>query len=163
MEISDVTEGSFGIYDNLLQCYEAEFSSLTGKVPDTSGRFAPDTVIGGRVRGILLLLDDSPGGLAAVARENESDYEMCEFYILPVFRRQGRGTCFAHAIWQRYPGHWTVKQIAGAASATEFWRYAIAQYPHCDFREDCHTDPCWGPVTRQRFSVGKPASSRTAR
>jgi predicted acetyltransferase len=141
------------VYLNLIQSYEGEFSAATGKKPDADGLFALDTLIGGHVTGILLYEEQAPAGLAAIARKGEGRYEVCEFYIVPCFRKRRLGTRFAHAIWQRYPGRWEIKQIAGAEYATIFWRRAIGDFAGGGFREDVFDDPYWGTVTRQRFTV----------
>lgn len=153
MQIIPVTETNLNIYHDLAQCYEAEFSPLTGKKPDTSGMFALDTELGGDVRGFLLEIDNTPAGLAAIAKKESDSYEMCEFYVVPCFRQNGVGMRFAHTIWERHPGRWEVKQIVGADYATAFWRKAITRLGDTLFTEESYDDPYWGAVTRQRFSI----------
>jgi predicted acetyltransferase len=153
MQIIPVTENNLSVYRNLAQCYEAEFSSLTGKKPDASGMFGLDTELGGHVRGFLLEIDHTPAGFAAISRKEEERYEMCEFYVVPCFRRDAVGTRFAHMIWKRYPGTWVIKQIAGADYATVFWRKTIMQFGNTPFTEELYEDPYWGTVTRQQFHL----------
>lgn len=43
MKITQVTVATHSVYLNLMQCYEAEFSAITRKVPDESGVFSLDT------------------------------------------------------------------------------------------------------------------------
>ncbi len=154
MQIIPVTETNLSIYHNLAQCYEAEFSSLTGKKPDPSGLFALDTHIGGNILGYLLYLDDTPAGLAAIAQQENKRFEVCEFYVVPLFRKHEAGMRFAHAIWQRHSGTWEIKQIEGADYATAFWRKTIARYNATPFTEERYNDPYWGTVTRQTFTIG---------
>ncbi len=153
MQIIPVTETNLYVYHNLAQCYEAEFSPLTGKKPDASGLFALDTPIGGDVLGYLLYIDDTPAGLAAISQKEDSRFEVCEFYIVPLFRKNATGMRFAHAIWRRHSGRWEIKQIEGADYATAFWRKTIARYNDTPFSEDRYDDPYWGNVTRQRFVI----------
>ncbi len=153
MHIIPITETNLPIYHNLAQCYEAEFSPLTGKKPDASGRFALDTQIEDNVLGYLLYIGDTPAGLAAIACKEENQFEMCEFYVLPLFRKNEAGMRFAHAIWERHRGTWEIKQIAGADYATAFWRKTITRYHDTRFVEECYDDPYWGIVTRQTFSI----------
>lgn len=51
------------------------------------------------------------------------------------------------------PGEWESKQIEGAEPAIAFWRRAIGAYTDDQFIEDIYSDPYWGEVTRQRFTV----------
>ncbi|TDA64230.1 hypothetical protein E0765_05825 [Sulfuricurvum sp. IAE1] len=153
MQIIPVTENNLPIYHNLAQCYEAEFSPLTGKKPDASGLFALDTLIGGNILGYLLYIDDTPAGLAAIARKENASFEVCEFYVVPVFRKNEAGMRFAHAIWERHNGTWEIKQISGADYATAFWRKTIERFGDTPFCEERYDDHYWGTVTRQTFTA----------
>lgn len=153
MTLTPVTEVNLHIYHNLAQCYEAEFSPLTGKKPDASGRFALDTEIGDNVLGYLLYIGDTPAGLAAIASKGDNSFEMCEFYVIPLFRKNAAGIRFAHAIWTRHNGTWEIKQIEGAEYATAFWHKAITRFDGTAYTEDHYNDPYWGNVTRQKFTT----------
>ncbi|MCO7190861.1 MULTISPECIES: hypothetical protein [unclassified Pseudoalteromonas] len=149
--LTPVTSHNQTIYYNLAQAYEAEFSPLTDKSPGPDGVFALDTLLEGNVRGYLCYVNKTPVGLAAIAQHQEREFEVCEFYIVPRFRKAGLGARFARAIWANSPGLWTIKQIAGADYATQFWRRAIAQAGIEEMEEDTYHDPYWGTVMRQRF------------
>lgn len=153
MQIIPVTEKNLDIYHNLAQCYEAEFSPLTGKRPDSSGIFSLDTHIGENVFGYLLHIDAVPAGLAAIKRQNDEHFEMCEFYVVPAFRNNAAGKRFAHTIWKLHSGTWEIKQIDGADYATKFWRKTISQYNETPFSEERYDDAYWGSVIRQQFTV----------
>jgi len=154
MQIIPVNETNLAVYHNLVQCYEAEFSPLTGKKPDETGRFELDTELGENVQGYLLEIDRHPAGLAAIACKGEKRYEVCEFYVVPSFRQKAVGMHFAHKIWNEYPGSWEVKQIEGADNAIRFWRTTITRFNNTPFREERYDDPYWGKVTRQQFKIG---------
>jgi predicted acetyltransferase len=146
------------IYHHLAQAYEAEFSRLTGKVPDTRGLFPLDTIIGGSVIGYIDMLNDTPIGIAAL--EIHSDFnDLREFYIIPSRRKQDHGKKFAHRIFALHPGAWQIKQIAGADYAVAFWRKTIAAYG-VTYREENYHDHYWGPVTRQLFTIAGFKSGR---
>jgi predicted acetyltransferase len=153
MEIIPVTTENLAVYHQLAQAYEAEFSAITGKKPDTQGIFTLDTRIGDDVRGFLLSVGGLPAGLIAVRIKGEEAYEVSEFYVVPSFRKQSRGRHFAHAVWRILPGRWEIKQIVGAEYASEFWRKTIGTFPSSEFREDKYNDPYWGMVTRQQFVI----------
>ena len=152
MNIVDVAEHNLDVYMNLAQGYESEFSAITRKKPNERGLFELDTQIEGNVKGLLLLVEGAPAGLAAIAAKPENRYEVCEFYVVPYFRKQSWGAHFAHAIWRRFPGRWEVKQIAGAEYATIFWRKVIGDFTHSAYTEDQYEDAYWGPVIRQQFN-----------
>lgn len=150
-----MTEENIGLYENLIQWYEAEFSKLTRKKPNPQGVFELDTQLGEKVTGLLLMADDIPAGVAAIAVKADNSYEMCEYYVVPSFRKHSLGTKFAHLIWTMYPGEWEIKQIEGAEYACEFWRKTITAFHHTPFHEDRCIDSYWGVVTRQRFTIDK--------
>ncbi len=153
--IIPVSQHNIHIYHNLAQCYEAEFSPLTGKKPDSSGLFALDTPIGGEVLGYLWYIDDTPAGLAAITRKKDDHFEVSEFYIVPLFRKGRNGMEFAHAIWRSHGGTWEIKQIEGTDDATAFWRKTITRYDDTAFIEERYDDPYWGGVLRQTFTIAR--------
>ncbi|KZK90257.1 hypothetical protein PsW64_00120 [Pseudovibrio sp. W64] len=153
MIIKTVDRATAHIYDNLCQAYEAEFSPLTHKHPNADGLFAKDTLLEGNITGYLALNDDIPAGLAAIKRQDHHDFEVCEFYVVPVFRRHKLGQRFAAALFDQMPGHWQIKQIEGADQAIAFWRSVISTYTSGQFLEENYTDPYWGAVTRQTFKA----------
>ena len=153
MHIIPITETNSHIYHNLSQCYEAEFSPLTGKKPNASGIFELDTHLGDDTLGFLLQIDDTPAGIAAIRCKEGHSYEVCEFYVVPYFRKNAIGMQFAHAIWESYPGDWEIKQIQEAEYATKFWRKTIERFNETTYTEECYDDPYWGSVTRQKFTV----------
>lgn len=153
MQIIPVTEANIGIYYNLAQTYEAEFSPLTQKQPDPSGMYELDTYPGGDILAFLLEIDNTPAGIAAIARKGDQGYEVCEFYVIPRFRKNSIGMRFAHAIWKNYPGAWEIKQLVAADYATRFWRKTIQRYENTTFSEELYDDPYWGNVTRQQFII----------
>ncbi|MGF1725392.1 GNAT family N-acetyltransferase [Photobacterium nomapromontoriensis] len=155
MNIVNVDESNLAVYLHLSQPYEAEFSVYTKKTPDEAGLFAMDTVIGGNVKGFLLYIDNAPAGLAAIAETASGHYEVCDFYVVPVFRQNRMGQQFAHQLFTMMPGEWESKQIEGAEHAIAFWRRAIGDYTNDHFVEDIYPDSYWGPVTRQCFSTQK--------
>ncbi|MCG7537709.1 GNAT family N-acetyltransferase [Pseudoalteromonas sp. OOF1S-7] len=149
--LTPVDTHNLSVYLNLAQAYEAEFSVLTDKSPGADGLFALDTLLEGRVTGYLWYENETPVGLAAIAQHQEDEFEVCEFYIVPRYRKAGFGARFAQAIWAQLPGLWTIKQIAGAQYATQFWRRTIASAGIKNMKEDIYQDPFWGTVTRQQL------------
>lgn len=142
------------IFHRLLQCYEAEFSKITKKIPNEDGLFPLDIQLGGSIFGLILFCKNQPIGVAAVESKTSNIYEGKEFYVVPSFRRLGVGAQFAYLLFSTYPGEWEIKQIDGATDAVRFWRktLSLANMPLTDLKEDIFHDPYWGLVTRQRFN-----------
>ena len=153
IKITPIDAANQHIYNNLIQCYECEFSSITQKKPGHDGLFALDTRIGGNVFGFIGFIDETPAALAAIKMHDSQKYEVCEFFVVPFFRRRGIGYLFAESIWNRFPGFWEVKQIEGADYAVSFWRSVLSRFTGNCFEEDVFVDSYWGRVTRQRFEV----------
>jgi predicted acetyltransferase len=151
MEIISVGEHNLNVYLNLAQSYEGEFSGITRKKPNECGLFPLDTQISDNTKGYLLIIDNTPAGLAAILAKSNNKYEVSEFYIIPYFRKQLFGKHFAHQLWRMFPGHWEVKQITGADDASVFWRKVISEFTLGTFLEDKYEDSYWGLVTRQQF------------
>lgn len=139
------------VYANLIQAYEAEFSTITLKKPGKDGLFILDTNLGPQVHGYLLYEADLPIGFIAVLLKDRPRFEVCEFYIVPSCRRLKFGEKFAHTIFDMYQGEWEVKQIAGATFAHKFWKQTISNYTKSNFEEDIFEDAYWGKVRLQKF------------
>ena len=153
MKVIKVHDNNIQIYLNLVQPYEAEFSSITKKTPNKNGLFDLDTPVDENHLAYIASVNNTPLGIANIGLKGFSVFEVCEFYILPVFRGAKYGTKFIHEIWSANPGTWEIKQITGAKYATEFWRRAITAYRDTKFEENQYRDPYWGNVTRQTFEI----------
>lgn len=101
-------------FDRLIQCYECEFSAITEKQPTADGVFPLDTHLDDDHKGFLAYLGEIPVGFNVIALKGNGHYEVCEFFIVPLFRTRRLGYYLAAAIFDRYRGKWEVKQIAGA-------------------------------------------------
>lgn len=153
MKVERVGPDRLHVYLNLAQAYEAEFSAITRKAPAADGTFELDTPVDEAHRGYVAYVDGAPAGIANIGVAGDARFEVCEFYVVPVFRRARHGIGFIHSIWSATPGRWEIKQIAGAEYATRFWRRAIAAYGDTEFEQSEYDDPYWGRVTRQTFEV----------
>ena len=145
-----VTEENIAILLNLGQAYEAEFSKITGKIPNEMGVFQLDTMPKNPYTGYLFYEKSVPVGFCIInTRVNPMD--IAEFYIIPSKRNQKLGMTFAHSIFKKYPGTWQVRQIQGADHAVKFWRRVIGGYTSGNYNEEVVEDPDWGVVTKQTF------------
>lgn len=154
MEVVVVEQSNMRVYLNLLQGYEAEFSAITGKLPNLMGLFDLDTELVDNVFGLICYVKDRPIGIAAIKKHTAASFEVSEFYVVPSVRSKGIGCEFAHWIWQHFQGEWQIKQIKGADKATAFWRKTIKSY-ESPYSESVIEDSYWGEVTQQTFNSSK--------
>lgn len=152
LQIQKITNNNLSIYINLAHAYEAEFSSLTHKLPDLNGIYQPDSIPGDSCEGYLLFEHLLPVGFCLV-NIDKPVYDIAEFYIGPVFRNKQYGKKFAFNIFSKYPGQWQVRQIKGAQHAILFWRSVIQEITDHQYHESIIEDPDWGEVTRQVFEI----------
>jgi len=153
--IVPITAANAFIFDVLVQDYEAEFSAITGKEPDPSGRFALEANWKEKgYHGFYQFAEERPTGFV-VKGLVKGRHDIAEFYILPCYRKRGFGKSLAFAIFDAFPGPWQVRQIQSALEANAFWRRIIQEYTHGRYIEDQVADPHWGRVTRQCFESRK--------
>jgi predicted acetyltransferase len=150
----DITEHTVSVYHALSQPYEAEFSPLTGTLPDPQGRYPISTPIDNQHKGVLCYDDSVPVGFAIV-QCMEGQLEVKEFYIIPTHRGRGLGQKMAQYLFDRFQGSWEVKQLPQAKAATAFWRNVIDEYTHGQYSEEMHVDTKWGNVIRQTFHASE--------
>lgn len=146
------SESNLNIFNNLVQCYEAEFSAITRKLPNHDGKFDLDTIPDGSIEGWFWFIADLPAGFILIDLGHEP-FNVNEFYVLPCYRQNGVGEKFFYSVLERYPGAWQVKQLEGAEKAKNFWRKVINKYTAGNFREEKYNDGYWGVVTRQLFNT----------
>lgn len=154
LRLVKVDHNNLAIILNLAQAYEAEFSTLTGKVPNIKGEFAFDTIPVVPYSGYLFYQNNTPVGFCVI-NTHSIPKDIAEFYIIPSKRHKKIGTEFAYSIFDKYPGLWQVRQIKGADHAVAFWRNVISTYTNNNYKEQTVEDPDWGIVTRQTFSSEK--------
>lgn len=154
LKLIEIDQQNLDIFKNLAHAYEAEFSSITHKMPDEFGLFKIDTLPAAPYVGYLLYQQEIPIGFCVANSESEIK-DIAEFYIVPVMRRHNFGYQLAIMMFDKYPGQWQVRQIDGADHAISFWRSVIKKYTHNQYEESVVQDPHWGMVTRQRFKTSE--------
>ncbi len=152
LTVVPVDANNRSVFDRLIQSYECEFSAITEKKPLPDGTFELDTHLGDRYLGYLGYLGEVPCGFNVIKIHGQDRFEVCEFFIIPVFRRHHLGYELMATVCNLHRGKWEVKQISGAYDATAFWRRAIGRYSEGDYVEDSFNDHYWGAVTRQVFN-----------
>ncbi len=148
--LQKITDLNASIFDQLIQTYEEEFASITGKKRNQDGKYPLDSDWKFPNEGFYWLESSEIVGFC-VKGNNTEHLDIFEFYVIPAFRGKGIGEKMAFAVFDAYPGKWQVRQIEGADKAREFWRKTIRKYTAGEFKEDTFVDPYWGLVTCQRF------------
>lgn len=62
------------------------------------------------------------------------------------------GKNMAFAVFNKHPGLWRVRQIAGSEAATKFWRRVIGEYTNGNYTETHIENPPWGLSICQIFN-----------
>ncbi|MDN2483409.1 GNAT family N-acetyltransferase [Vibrio agarivorans] len=157
MNIVIVDDSNAHVYANLYQAYGAEFSRIIDDKPDENGLFEIYPQLNGTVTGYLLYIDGLPAALTAIDEKVAKEFEICDFYVLPCFRKNKVGKRFISSLFKQLGGSWEIKQVAGAEHAVSFWRDVVGDYTSENYVEDVYEDHKWGTVTRQCFSHDKNA------
>ncbi|MFH0226482.1 GNAT family N-acetyltransferase [Vibrio furnissii] len=157
MNIVKVNNTNAHVYANLYQAYGAEFSRIIDDKPDENGLFEIYPQLNGTVTGYLLYIDGLPAALTAIDEKLTKEFEICDFYVLPCFRKNKVGKHFIFSLFEQLGGSWEIKQVAGAEHAISFWRDVVGDYTSENYIEDVYEDHKWGTVTRQCFSHDKNA------
>lgn len=142
VEVVHATPEQEPIVANLLELYAYDFSEFHSMVPGPNGRFG--------YKGLsrywsetdrlpfLLKVDGRLAGVVLVKRERgvlgtETVWDVAEFFVLRMFRRQGVGKAAAHEIWRRYPGKWQVRVMESNYPGYRFWEHTIRDFVGDDF------------------------------
>lgn len=142
------------IFDKLVQDYEREFSSITGKQKNQDGKYSVDVDWHIPNIGYYWKEDSNIAGFCIV--EPIDGYsEIVEFYVIPAYRKKMVGKNMAFAVFDKHPGLWQVRQISGHELAKIFWRRVIGDYTNENYTELQIDDQIWGQAVFQRFNNGK--------
>ena len=94
MDIVKVNDSNAHVYANLYQGYAAEFSKIIDDKPNENGLFEIYPHLTGNVSGYLLYLNGLPAALTAIDEKSPNIFEICDFYVLPCFRKNKVGKRF---------------------------------------------------------------------
>ncbi|HEX3815587.1 MAG TPA: GNAT family N-acetyltransferase [Mycobacteriales bacterium] len=152
MEIIPASETEKPVLRRLLELYGYDFSEIDGRDVDEHGEFGyryldhywtdPDR------HAFLVRVDSRWAGFVLVRTgDMPAATDIAEFFILRKYRRSGLGREVARQIFNRFPGKWQTRQVAGNSGATQFWHSAIP----VEFYEEL-----LGTQTVQRFEIQPP-------
>jgi len=146
-----INESNSHIFDELVQDYEDEFSSITGKKKNQDGKYSIDVDWHIPNIGYYWKEDSNIVGFCIV--ESIDGYsEIVDFYVIPAYRKKMIGKNMAFAVFNKHPGPWQVRQILGDELAKKFWRRVIGDYTNENYTELQIDDPTCGRRVCQRFN-----------
>jgi predicted acetyltransferase len=125
------------ILANLLELYAHDFSEFHILDIGADGRFGYESLplywSEPNRHPFLIRVDGKLAGLALVKRgseisDNQTVWDMSEFFVLRGCRRRGIGMLAAQEVWRRFPGIWEVRVMQSNVRANLFWEQAIANF-----------------------------------
>jgi predicted acetyltransferase len=155
------------LIENLMQFYFYDFSELLPAVRvGADGKFAPRSLDpywqDAWRHPRLIRVDEHPAGFALIQRgshlrQDPDTWDVCEFFVMRQYRRQGVGADAALQMFEQFRGRWEVRQVHANAAATYFWRAVIARHTDGQYSESTHEDERWrGPVQSFDNTQGAP-------
>lgn len=149
--LEQINESNSHMFDILVQDYEAEFSSITRKTKNQAGKYSVDVDWHHPNIGYYWKEDSHIVGFCLI--EPIDGYsEIVDFYVIPSHRNKMIGKNMAFAVFNKHPGPWQVRQIAGSELAKKFWRKVIGEYTNENYTELQIDDPTTGQAVCQRFN-----------
>jgi len=158
-------------FTSLFQLYEFEFVPHTHKEVGADGHYSRDLWSEAGADIYLLYCGESPIGFAVVNHAsmidgNKNVRDIAEFFIMPSHRRRGCGKWLAHALFDRHPGRWEIRQLPHHPAIRKFWCEAIRAYVGDSFTDTDMNSAAWvGPLqtfnTENRLTTAN-ATKQTA-
>ncbi|WP_374348821.1 GNAT family N-acetyltransferase [Chitinimonas sp.] len=143
------TEAERPLLRALAELYSYDFSEMTGWALKENGLFLDEEKFQRYFidihRAFLIRHGGVPAGFAMVDNKSQLDgregvHDVLQFFVLRSVRRHGVGARAAHALFDRFPGSWEVRQIAENTGAQAFWRRAIGDYTAGNYQESTWQD-----------------------
>jgi predicted acetyltransferase len=137
IEVIRATREQEPVLANLLELYVHDFSEFLELKPGPDGRFGyknlPLYWIEPERHPFLITVNCELAGFALVKRgsqisNDDSVWDMAEFFVLRGYRRHGIGTKAAYEIWRSSPGRWEVRVMEVNSAAHGFWECAVGEF-----------------------------------
>lgn len=141
--------------ERLIQLYEYEISGRLGADLGDDGLYPTmnlEAIWRDPYRVFLVRAHAHLAGFALVTRHPSyigtgETWLMNEFFVLRKYQRQGVGERAARLLFDQFPGHWEVAELAENVGARAFWRRVIGRYTGGQWRELTIENARWhGPV-----------------
>lgn len=114
-----INESNSHIFDELVQDYEDEFSSITRKKKNQDGKYSID--VDWRIPNIGYYWKEGSKIVGFSIVESIDGYsEIVDFYVVPAYRKKMVGKNMAFAVFNKHPEPWRVRQIPSSEVATNF-------------------------------------------
>lgn len=159
LDIAPASDGDYGVACNLARFYFYDMAEHAGwpfpenGLFDIGDHFAPywgkpaaKSAWPAAWRGFAFVVrvDGHPAGFALVQQHGEMQFDMGEFFIGRQYRRNAVGQRVATAMFDRFAGHWQVREMPTNVAAQAFWRKIIADYTGSAFTETQAVFPEYG-------------------
>jgi predicted acetyltransferase len=149
ISVEETTTADREAVTNLYQFYLYDFSEMLGFPVEANGLYE----IGNDLDGCwekpsrytyLLKVDGELAGMAIVDdykadpapdSDEPPTADIAEFFVMRKFRRTGVGRQFAFTLFDRFPGPWSVRQVAENTGGITFWRKIIDEYTRGAYQE----------------------------
>jgi predicted acetyltransferase len=137
IEVIPASPNQESILANLLELYAHDFSEFHDLELGEDGRFGYKQLAlywsEPNRYPFLVRMDGQLAGLVLVKRgseisNNETVWDMAEFFVVRRYRRRGLGTKTAHEVWRRFQGLWEVRVMESNHSANQFWARAVSAF-----------------------------------
>lgn len=106
------------------------------------GRYPFFVKVGDKLAGFVLVR--AANASAPDALGEVTGHTIAEFFVMRKYRRRAVGQTVAWQVFDRFPGRWSVDEMAANQPAIQFWRKVIGAYTGGDYRELRHAGG--GPV-----------------
>jgi [ribosomal protein S5]-alanine N-acetyltransferase len=83
----------------------------------------------------LIRVGGHPAGFALVKQIADDTYDMGEFFIARQYRRMGLGQRIATELFDRFAGHWELRELLTNKGAQVFWRRIVGEYTDGEFSD----------------------------
>ena len=134
IKVSRAAPEQKNLVTNLMQFYLYDFTEFISVERDADGLFCypylnhywqePDR------HPFLITVDSEPAGFALVREvvnpeTNEKAFELAEFFVMKMFRRQNFGKQAVQILCDTLPGTWLVRVMGNNRKAYHFWQNAL--------------------------------------
>ena len=148
VEVSLAASTEKPILQNLIQYYLYEFSAIEDMDVDGKGMFNDPNLdrywtepkrypfivrVNGQLAGFALVRRGSY--FSEQGNQSGKSMTIAEFFVMGKYRRKGIGTRVATHLFNRFPDHWEVAQVANNLSGQAFWRSVISEYSRGNYEE----------------------------
>ncbi|WP_079509273.1 GNAT family N-acetyltransferase [Mesobacillus jeotgali] len=130
IDLVRVKQEDENILHNLLQFYIYEFTVFQEIKLEENGSYAPFDLkpywTESDMHAFFIMYNGEYAGFAMV--ETGDPNVILEFFIMRKFYRRGFGKIAACELFNKFPGKWSITQVAKNEPARSFWRMVIGDY-----------------------------------